>query len=78
MHIIPVASDPKTCSCGVNENSLDFDFTMAFQPIVNCRTKEIFGYVALVRGLNNESAYSVISRVNEDNRYLFDQMCRVK
>jgi prolyl oligopeptidase len=23
-----------------------------------------------VRGLNNESAYSVISRVNEDNRYL--------
>lgn len=78
MHIIPVASDPKTCSCGVNENSLDFDFTMAFQPIVNCRTQEIFGYEALVRGLNNESAYSVISRVNEDNRYLFDQMCRVK
>ncbi|EGQ7673236.1 EAL domain-containing protein [Vibrio cholerae] len=78
MHIIPVASDPKTCSCGVNENSLDFDFTMAFQPIVNCRTQEIFGYEALVRGLNDESAYSVISRVNEDNRYLFDQMCRVK
>ncbi|EGR4466952.1 EAL domain-containing protein, partial [Vibrio cholerae] len=49
MHIIPLASDPKTCSCGVNENSLDFDFTMAFQPIVNCRTQEIFGYEALVR-----------------------------
>ncbi|MDE1348182.1 EAL domain-containing protein [Vibrio aestuarianus] len=51
---------------------------MAFQPIVNCRTQAIFGYEALVRGLNNESAYSVISQVNDDNRYVFDQQCRVK
>jgi EAL domain-containing protein (putative c-di-GMP-specific phosphodiesterase class I) len=57
---------------------LDFDFTMAFQPIVNCKTQSIFGYEALVRGLNNESAYSIISKVNDDNRYLFDQLCRVK
>ncbi|NMR27609.1 EAL domain-containing protein [Pseudoalteromonas sp. NEC-BIFX-2020_015] len=59
-------------------NGLDFDFTMAFQPIVNCKTKRVFGYEALARGLNNESAYSVISKVNDDNRYLFDQLCRVK
>ncbi|WP_064436008.1 MULTISPECIES: EAL domain-containing protein [Pseudoalteromonas] len=59
-------------------NDLDFDFTMAFQPIVNCKTKRIFGYEALARGLNNESAYSIISKVNDDNRYLFDQLCRVK
>ncbi|KPH63212.1 EAL domain-containing protein [Pseudoalteromonas porphyrae] len=59
-------------------NDLDFDFTMAFQPIVNCKTKRVFGYEALARGLNNESAYSVISKVNDDNRYLFDQLCRVK
>jgi len=51
---------------------------MAFQPIVNCKTKRIFGYEALARGLNNESAYSIISKVNDDNRYLFDQLCRVK
>ncbi|WGK84062.1 EAL domain-containing protein [Vibrio aestuarianus] len=51
---------------------------MAFQPIVNCRTQAIFGYEALVRGLNNESAYSVISQVNDDNRYVFDQQCRIK
>jgi EAL domain-containing protein (putative c-di-GMP-specific phosphodiesterase class I) len=57
---------------------LEFDFTMAFQPIVNCKTQSIFGYEALARGLNNESAYSVISRVNDDNRYVFDQLCRVK
>lgn len=67
-------------SCGncADENSLDFDFTMAFQPIINCKSNEIYGYEALVRGLNNESAYSVISKVNDDNRYLFDQLCRVK
>jgi len=51
---------------------------MAFQPIINCKTHQIFGYEALVRGLNNESAYSIISQVNDDNRYLFDQLCRVK
>lgn len=32
----------------------------------------------MARGLNNESAYSVISKVNDDNRYLFDQQCRIK
>ena len=70
--------DRFTCgNCSENEG-LDFDFTMAFQPIVNLRTSEIFGYEALVRGLNNESAYSIISRVNDDNRYVFDQLCRVK
>ena len=51
---------------------------MAFQPIIDCSAKNIFGYEALVRGPNNESAYSVISQVNDDNRYTFDQLCRVK
>lgn len=51
---------------------------MAFQPIINCKTNTIFGYEALVRGLQNESAFSVIDQVNDDNRYLFDQLCRVK
>lgn len=66
------------CSQCANKEALDFDFTMAFQPIINCQTREIFGYEALVRGLNNESAYSIISKVNDHNRYLFDQLCRVK
>lgn len=57
---------------------LCFDFTMAFQPIIQCSSKTIFGYEALVRGLHNESAHSIISRVNEDNRYRFDQLCRIK
>lgn len=65
----------KQCIEGVD---LGFDFTMAFQPIIQCSSKKIFGYEALVRGLQNESAYSIISRVNDDNRYRFDQLCRIK
>lgn len=70
--------DQSSCGNCADRGSLDFDFTMAFQPIINCQTKTIFGYEALVRGLNNKSAYSIISKVNDDNRYLFDQLCRVK
>lgn len=70
--------EEKICQSCTEENSLDFDFTMAFQPIINCSNETVYGYEALVRGINNESAYSVISRVNDKNRYLFDQLCRVK
>lgn len=70
--------EEKICQGCTEKNSLDFDFTMAFQPIINCSNQTIYGYEALVRGINNESAYSVISRVNDKNRYLFDQLCRVK
>src|SRR5690554_2912700 len=73
-----VVYDRFSCSRCADSGSLDFDFTMAFQPIINCQTNTIYGYEALVRGLNNESAYSIISKVNDDNRYLFDQLCRVK
>ncbi len=66
------------CDKCADKGRLDFDFTMAFQPIVDCRNKNIFGYEALARGLNNESAYSVISKVTDENRYLFDQICRIK
>jgi len=67
-----------TCSNCEDANTLEFDFSMAFQPMINCQTNHILGYEALVRGLNGESAYSIISRVNEENRYTFDQLCRIK
>jgi EAL domain-containing protein (putative c-di-GMP-specific phosphodiesterase class I) len=54
------------------------DFSMAFQPIVDSGTGNVFAYEALVRGLSGEGAQSVLDRVNEDNRYSFDQQCRVK
>ncbi len=61
-----------------NGEGLDFDFTMAFQPIINSRTREIYAHEALVRGLNNEGAGSVFAHVNDENRYRFDQACRTK
>ena len=67
-----------TCSNCEDANTLEFDFSMAFQPIINCQRNNIFGYEALVRGLNGESAYPIISKVNESNRYAFDQLCRIK
>lgn len=73
-----VVFDRFSCDKCADNTSLGFDFTMAFQPIINLKTRQIFGYEALVRGLHNESAYSIISRINDDNRYLFDQLCRIK
>ncbi|GBO56066.1 hypothetical protein APA_4272 [Pseudanabaena sp. lw0831] len=63
------------CTTGAG---LGFDFTMAFQPIVNTTTKEIFAQEALVRGMNDEPAGDILGRINDENRYRFDQACRVK
>jgi len=51
---------------------------MAFQPIFNVRTGLPYAYEALVRGLNGESAASILGLVNDKNRYRFDQACRVR
>lgn len=64
--------------CGRCEGPLPFDFTMAFQPIVDLEVGNIHSYEALVRGLNGESAGSVIGRVTDELVYRFDQACRVK
>ncbi len=63
------------CTKGVG---LEFDFTMAFQPIVNTTSKEVFAQEALVRGINEESAGEILGRINDGNRYRFDQACRVE
>lgn len=65
-------------SCKRCEGELPFAFTMAFQPIVNISTAQVYAYEALVRGPNGESAGSVISQVTNDLLYRFDQACRVK
>ena len=59
-------------------NAFSIPFTMAFQPIVDVTANKVWGYEALVRGVAGESAYQVLSQVNEQNRYAFDQACRVK
>lgn len=61
-----------------NGDRFDVPFTMAFQPIVDVAAGRIWGYEALVRGLGGEGAGSILSRVTAENRYTFDQACRVK
>ena len=56
----------------------EMPFSKAFQPIVNVKTGKVFAHEALVRGLKNEGAYTVLSAVDDANRYAFDQQCRVK
>jgi EAL domain-containing protein (putative c-di-GMP-specific phosphodiesterase class I) len=58
--------------------AFELPFSMAFQPIVDIRTGNVFAHEALVRGPNGEGAGSVLSLIKDDNRYAFDQQCRVK
>lgn len=73
------ASDTlKPCKACQDGEQLPFDFTMAFQPIIDMRDRSLFAYEALVRGVDGSGAASILSRINEENRYIFDQSCRVK
>jgi EAL domain-containing protein (putative c-di-GMP-specific phosphodiesterase class I) len=56
----------------------ELPITMAFQPIVDVNTGRVFAHEALVRGEDGASAYEILSQVSEENRYAFDQACRVK
>jgi EAL domain-containing protein (putative c-di-GMP-specific phosphodiesterase class I) len=51
---------------------------MAFQPIMDTVTGRAFAYEALVRGTDGAGAASILSQVTDENRYAFDQACRVK
>ena len=72
------AQELKRCSGCRDGASLGFDFSMAFQPIVDMETGSPFAFEALIRGTGGESAGSVLAQVTEENRYAFDQKCRVK
>jgi EAL domain-containing protein (putative c-di-GMP-specific phosphodiesterase class I) len=72
-----MSSNP-ACSACRDGKGLDFAISMAFQPIVNLNSREVFAHEALVRGIDGASAHSVLSRLNADNLYPFDQSCRIK
>jgi EAL domain-containing protein (putative c-di-GMP-specific phosphodiesterase class I) len=61
-----------------NSEPLPFTFTMAFHPIVDVEREKVWGYEALIRGTEGQSAYSILSQVDEGRQYRFDQACRVK
>jgi EAL domain-containing protein (putative c-di-GMP-specific phosphodiesterase class I) len=62
---------------GCRSEGHEFEIAMAFQPIVDVETGRPFAFEALVRGGNGESASEVLARVTPENRYAFDQQCRV-
>lgn len=72
---VPLSSSCKDCR---DEEALSFQFSYAYQPIIDLAAGQIFAHEALVRGPIGESAHSVLSQVNDKNRYRFDQACRVK
>lgn len=68
----------KACTACRTGEPPPFGFTMAFQPIIDLTSSRVWAYEALVRGPEGQSAFSVLSQVNDDNRYRFDQACRVR
>ncbi|MCH8521803.1 EAL domain-containing protein [Glycocaulis sp.] len=67
-----------TCSACRNGVEAPFDFTMAFHPIIDMAARRVWAYEALVRGPEGQGAGWVLDQVTEENRYAFDQSCRVK
>lgn len=65
----------RACRAGT---TLDFAFTMAFQPILDLSDGSVWAYEALVRGPNGEPAGTILDRVTDETRYQFDQAARVK
>lgn len=66
------------CSACHTDRGLGFAVTMAFQPLVDAERRRVWAYEALVRGENGQSAAEVLHMVNDENRYAFDQTCRVE
>ena len=80
IHTPPLKQASEVAACGQcrKQTDLGFEFSFAYQPIVSLATRSIFAHEALVRGPAGESAFSILSRVTEENRYAFDQACRVE
>ncbi len=66
------------CNGCTTSSRPNFDFSMAFQPIYDAADDRVWGYEALVRGVSGEGAFEVLSRILPEQRYRFDQDCRVK
>lgn len=66
------------CSACCEGQALNFPISMAFHPICDLQNRRVFAHEALVRGPQGEPAGSLLQQVDADNRYAFDQACRVK
>lgn len=75
--MFPESIRQKSCHDCLQVNHLGFELKMAFQPIIDLKSHDIFAYEALVRGPEGQSAGWVFSHINDQNRYYFDQACRI-
>jgi EAL domain-containing protein (putative c-di-GMP-specific phosphodiesterase class I) len=57
---------------------IGFEFSFAFQPIVDARNREIISFEALVRGPHGEPSASVFAQVPKRDFLRFDEICRSK
>ncbi|WKL58631.1 EAL domain-containing protein [Asticcacaulis sp. ZE23SCel15] len=71
-------ADKTSCNGCRDGVGFELPITMAFQPIVDVAEGSVFAHEALVRGVNGEGAGQVLAQVSDQNRYAFDQACRVK
>ncbi len=71
-------TSPGGCQGCRGNPELALDFAFAYQPIVDVRDRSIFAHEALVRGPHGEGALTVLDQINDQNRYMFDQMCRTR
>jgi len=69
---------PVACRDCQNHKLLGFAFTMAFQPIIDIDSGQPYAYEALVRGMEGQGASYILDQVTAENRYRFDQSCRVR
>lgn len=69
---------PLGCQACLDGAGLEFEFSMAFQPILDLENRRIFAHEALVRAPGGDSARTILERIDDRNRYAFDQTCRVK
>jgi EAL domain-containing protein (putative c-di-GMP-specific phosphodiesterase class I) len=60
------------------KGDMGFEFSFAFQPIVDVRNREIISFEALVRGPHGECSASVFAQVPEYDSLRFDELCRRK
>jgi len=61
-----------------SRGDIGFQFSFAFQPIVDVRNQEIISFEALVRGPHGEPSNSVFAQVNNHDFGRFDEACHQK
>jgi EAL domain-containing protein (putative c-di-GMP-specific phosphodiesterase class I) len=66
-----------TCEGCTTAHRLDVDVSMAFQPIYDAVADRVWGYEALVRGVDGQGAAEILAMVTPEHKYRFDQDCRV-